>query len=267
MTPIHRRIARRLYWEFHALFARIVNSAAKRGIPLTRNNWKIRKLKDKHRGERCFIVGNGPSLCPEDLDKLKNEITFASNKIYKIFGKTSWRPTYYMAVDDVVVKQNHADINAMQGPTKFTLHHLRHFLDADIYFNNNLGKKNGGVFSDNSMHSLYSSGSVSYHMLQIAFYMGFTKVYLIGHDYNFKGAVSRSCDLTKLLPEESPIYFSNDYVKQGETPAGQAPDEMYYGMEKAKLAYECAGRHIYNATRTSYLDVFEKKNLDDACTS
>ena len=32
----------------------------------------MQSLKDKYQGERCFIVGNGPSLTVKDLDKLKD---------------------------------------------------------------------------------------------------------------------------------------------------------------------------------------------------
>jgi uncharacterized Rossmann fold enzyme len=46
---------------------------------LTWTNLKLRKdyekrlkaLKDLHRGKRCFIIGNGPSLKAEDLEMLK----------------------------------------------------------------------------------------------------------------------------------------------------------------------------------------------------
>ncbi len=46
---------------------------------------KLRKLYNIHSGKRCFIIGNGPSLKSEDLDKLRDEISFASNGIYLIF--------------------------------------------------------------------------------------------------------------------------------------------------------------------------------------
>ncbi len=56
-------------------------------------------LRDCHRGRRGFIVGNGPSLRMEDLDRLQSEISFGSNKIYLAFDKTAWRPTYYSVID------------------------------------------------------------------------------------------------------------------------------------------------------------------------
>ncbi len=242
----------------------IVNYFAKFNIPLTKNNNKILGLKNKYKGERCFIIGNGPSLKSEDLERLKGEITFASNKIYKIFDKTTWRPTFYMVVDPIVIEENVKDINLVKAKTKFTLKVYKHLFNADIYFNNNLHKNKRGNFSTNIMESLYSSGSVSYHLLQIAHYMGFSEVYLLGHDYNFKGAISKTKDLSFLDKEDnSQHYFSEDYIRADEKKPGQAPEEIYIGMEKAKFVCEKSGKKIYNATRVSYLDVFETRDYDD----
>lgn len=56
---------------------------------------QIKKYKDIHQRERCFIVATGPSLTLSDLEVLKNEYTFGMNSIVKLFDKTDWRPTYY----------------------------------------------------------------------------------------------------------------------------------------------------------------------------
>ncbi|MGG1399976.1 6-hydroxymethylpterin diphosphokinase MptE-like protein [Bacillus salipaludis] len=250
------------YAKLASLF--IVNIFSKFDFPITRSNYRILKLKNKYVGKRCFIIGNGPSLKPEDLEKLKGEITFASNKIYKIFNQTTWRPTFYMVVDSIVLEENVKDINLVEANTKFTIKCYKDLFNADFYFNNNLYQNKRGSFSTNIMESLYSSGSVSYHLLQIAFYMGFSEVYLLGHDYNFKGAISKTKDLSFLKNEDnSQHYFSNDYIRADEKKPGQAPEEIYNGMEIAKLVYEDSGRKIYNASRITYLDVFEMIKFDE----
>jgi hypothetical protein len=254
---------KKIYYSTFLISIYFTNLLSKINIPLTRNNYRILQYKNKYKGKRCFIIGNGPSLKPEDLEKLKGEITFASNKIYKIFNKTTWRPTFYMVVDSIVLEENVKDINLVETGTKFTLNCYKHLFNADIYFNNNLNKNKRGTFSKNIMESLYSSGTVSYHLLQIAHYMGFSEVYLLGHDYNFKGAISKTKDLSNIKElDNSQIYFSNDYIRDDEKKAGQAPEEMYIGMEKAKEVYENTGRKIFNATRVTYLDVFEQSDFD-----
>ncbi len=42
---------------------------------------RLAELRDKHRGKRCFIVGNGPSLKQTDLSKLEGEYTLGQNRI------------------------------------------------------------------------------------------------------------------------------------------------------------------------------------------
>jgi hypothetical protein len=262
--PFLKKSVKKVYNTLFFVLFFIVNLFSKWNIPLTKNNCKILALKNKYKGERCFIIGNGPSLKPEDLERLKGEFTFASNKIYKIFDETTWRPTFYMVVDPIVLEENVKDINLVDAKTKFTLKVYKHLFKADLYFNNNLFKNKRGTFSTNIMESLYSSGSVSYHLLQIAHYMGFSEVYLLGHDYNFKGAISKTKDLTFLEKDgNSQHYFSEDYIRVDEKKPGQAPEEIYHGMERAKLAYENSSRNIYNVTRVSYLDVFEIRDFDD----
>ena len=64
-------------------FQHLVNyTIVKKSKSFWKENYK------KYEGKRCFIIGNGPSLKLEDLNRLKNEITIASNKIYLIFNKT-----------------------------------------------------------------------------------------------------------------------------------------------------------------------------------
>lgn len=59
----------------------------------------LRELKNIHQGERCFIVGTGPSLSISDLEMLKGEVTFGTNRIYELYNQTNWRPTYYINQD------------------------------------------------------------------------------------------------------------------------------------------------------------------------
>ena len=63
----------------------------------------LSKFHNIHKGERCFIVGTGPSLRMEDVDMLKGEYTFAVNSCLTMYDKTEWRGTYYGIVDSHAV--------------------------------------------------------------------------------------------------------------------------------------------------------------------
>ena len=63
-------------------------------------------FKDLHRGERCVLVCNGPSLNRMDLGFLHNEIVFGLNKIYLGLEKFGFYPRYLAAVNDKVIHQS-----------------------------------------------------------------------------------------------------------------------------------------------------------------
>ena len=80
---------------------------------------RIMELKGSHKGERCFIIGTGPSLTVEDLNLLKNETTFATNRIYEVFDKTDWRPTYYVNQDHTLIRTFTNQIKSVTATYKF----------------------------------------------------------------------------------------------------------------------------------------------------
>ena len=60
---------------------------------------QIEEFKNKHLGERCFILATGPSLTVEDVRKLKKEYTFGMNSICMLFDELGWETTYYGVQD------------------------------------------------------------------------------------------------------------------------------------------------------------------------
>lgn len=162
-------------------------------------NLELEKFKNINRGKRCFIIGNAPSLKYEDLEKLykMGEICFGVNRIYKAFGKTQWRPTYYVAVDNEICKNDYSIIESIEC-TKF----IRHFYneinwkDKKIYEFGGLSSKNI-EFSKDIVNGVYIGNTVIYDSLQIAYYMGFREIYLLGVDL----------DLSKKINEEGRHFY------------------------------------------------------------
>ena len=73
-------------------------------------------LKDRHRGQRCVIVANGPSLNRMDLRFLRHEHVIGMNKIHLGFATLGIYPRYYVVVNPKVAEQSAADIRARPGP-------------------------------------------------------------------------------------------------------------------------------------------------------
>ncbi|MBD5529276.1 MAG: hypothetical protein HDR02_12865 [Lachnospiraceae bacterium] len=74
---------------------------------LTKQN---EKYKDLHHGERCFIMGNGPSLGDVDFSKLEKEFVFGVNQIMSVPGWEAANINYWVCVDgDILGMWNNSD--------------------------------------------------------------------------------------------------------------------------------------------------------------
>ena len=241
-----------------------------RGVALTANDRKVIALEDKHVGKRCFILGNGPSLKIEDLNYLKNEVTFASNKIYLAFESTFWRPTYYSVVDVLVAENNRTEIDALNLTKIFELTISPFFKMEDAIWVQLLSVPMIDDvpkfdFSINALKGVYGGFTVVYFQLQLAFYMGIREIYLIGVDFSFDvpektGESSVSGEILKHQGEKN--HFHPDYRKPGETWTMPMMDEQKAAFTVAKKAIESAGGKVYNASRETKLDVFERVDFD-----
>ena len=256
--------------KLNLLIPLLIRYFSKVNVHLTKNNKWLYNTKNIHKGKRCFIVGNGPSLQVHDLDKLKNEITFASNKIYLSFKQTEWRPTYYGAEDILFIRNNYDDIKNLNGFTKFFPHfflkYFSRFDDAIYYFAlpyNNYPKP--PRFSHNVMDKVYGSNTVTYRLIQLATFMGIREIYLIGVDFDYKTPKSPIGHLggyDVYQSEGERNHFHPDYIKTGEK-------WMEPNLKRHKKAYQAADNavkkvsgQIFNATRGGKLEIFPRINFD-----
>jgi hypothetical protein len=222
---------------------------------------KIKKYKDIHKGKRCFVVCNGPSLIYKDLEKLKGEISFSMNSIIKGFNKTNWRPTYYgiqdrfayeelqdyiylekdsmvLFIADMIEKRK---FKIPSGAILFPFSRYKHYAFLSEV-------KYSTKFSTNPSALVYDGYTITYSLLQIAIYMGFKEIYLLG------------CD----------CYYSADPQKQHfihtervDPDFSTLPNRMICGYKEAKKYADKHNISIYNATRGGMLDVFDRVSLDD----
>ena len=237
----------------------------KSNIKLIEKNMEfLRSTYNSHIGETCFIIGNGPSLRVEDLDKLKKSFCFASNKIFNLFNETSWRPTYYCI----------SDINVMYDIlNKFNIDKISNNVFLGIHYRYKYPVVNGANyvrliyedfypgfpnFSDDATIGIYEGFTVTYMALQLAIYMGFKTIYLLGIDHNY--SFSLNPDGTVIQNSNIKDHFSGE----NELTSKNAP-----ALYKTTIAYQAAKKYadkhdikIYNATRGGKLEVFERVDFD-----
>ncbi len=228
--------ANRLYFIFHPKHRKMLKS-----------------YQNKHQGERCFLIGNGPSLTIQDLERLKNEKIMVANSIIKIFGDLSFKPTYYFAQDAQVLKDNIEVIKKTKGITKFirSYYSKRYHVKDAVYFN--VYEDRVG-FSPDISKGVYCGWTVIYSMIQFAVYMGFTKIYLLGVDFNYAN------NNTEINVD---CYFDKRLFNKNINYALPKTDFSIASFQQAKKYCESNHIQIYNSTRGGKLEVFERKNFDE----
>lgn len=224
------------------------------------NTAYLRKFKNIHAGERCVIIGNGPSLNETDLSLLDGEITFGLNRIYLMWDKLGFETTYLVVANRYVVAQCADDFRRIKSPL-FTMTKNRKHLDGapDTGY---LSYLVGPRFSTDASRGIWEGATVTYVAMQLAYYMGFTDVVLIGVDHRFATSGPNHQVVVSAGPDTS--HFDPNYFGKGfkwELP-NLDTSEVAYRLARAK--FEEDGRRIVDATVGGALTVFPKMSLQEA---
>lgn len=224
-------------------------------------NKQIIRYRNIHKEQRCFIVATGPSLCTQDLDKLNRngEVCISMNRIYNIFGRTEWRPDYYMIEDTKMIEDLRREIADLDLPVKFVptvptcfweQSNIKNALQYQLALLDT--EEAMPFFSSIAEQCIYEGTTVTYACIQMAAYMGFRDIYLLGVDFNYSN---------DLYDEKNHFqgYQSDKRVRLNDV----SPKQMEAAYRSARNYAEENGIHIYNATRGGKLEVFERVEFDD----
>lgn len=235
----------------------------------------IKSLRNKYQGERCFIIGNGPSLNQIDLSKIKNEYSFGVNSIFLKYEDQSFVPSFYVVEDNHVIDDNIQKINSFLDKPKFSFFPAKYeekikrtkntiFLTCDygFYWNSHIF---GGIprFSRDASQTVFTGQSVTHINLQLAYYFGFDEVYLIGMDFNYIKPDSVIVEgNTWISTEDDPNHFDPSYFGKGKKWHDPKLDLVEINYKKSKQAYELSNKKIFNATVGGRLEVFQRKDFN-----
>ncbi len=220
----------------------------------------LKKYKNIHKGERCIIIGNGPSLKIEDLNRVQESgiCNFGMNLSFKVYDKVCWRPTYYTVAEYNIVKQYYDEIKELNRENMF----IKNFYDMEetphlqgVNYYPGYPKRcylERQKFSNDISEVVYSGYTVMFDTLQIATYMGFTKIYLIGADFSYSGDATKKGN-----------HFYDDDVEDKRIVAGITYINISLNaLLIAKNYADAHGIQIYNATRGGKLEIFPRVDLD-----
>lgn len=220
---------------------------------------KIKALRNSHAGERCVIIGNGPSLRDTDLKKLRNVFTIGMNRFYLAFEELGFSTSILLSVNNLVIEQCAEDFRALPIPVFVSWRGRKWIQPASnlhyLYTSYLLPR-----FNPDASARLWEGATVTFVAMQLAYYMGFKQVVLIGVDHNF--TTKGTPNTTVVSTGDDPNHFNPAYFGKGFR--WQLPDletsELAYGM--AREAYKNDGREIIDATVGGKLTVFPKAKFD-----
>jgi hypothetical protein len=215
-----------------------------------KSSWN--SIKNKHKGETGIVIGNGPSLSDVPLEFLGFYPSFGTNRIYLLDGFT---PDYYVAVTDLVIQQFNDEIRKLECRKFIKEIYTRHLIEDAYPLNSSVTPG----FSREPDKWIYEGYTVTYVCLQLAFYMGFETILLVGVDHKFKFEGEPNEVVRSTGADVN--HFHKDYFGRGIR--WYNPD-LYRSMQAyrmANLVFENAGRKIMNLTPGSALDVFEKGDI------
>jgi hypothetical protein len=246
---------------------------AKKGIFFNQNDRKLWSLRNKHQGEDAVVIGMGPSLRKEDLDRFENFVSFACNKIYLAYEETQWRPDYYSVIDVLVAENNIEEIEKLSGSVKLfpaTLRKLFSDKTDAMYFEGRFSTRklrDSPQYADHPLLGVAGGYTVLIPLIQAAYWMGCKNIYVVGLDFSFdvpkevSGESKHGEQVVVNAGEKN--HFHKDYRKPGETWTYPRMEDQQRAFEYAKIALEKDGRRLINASRSTKLEILEKADFDE----
>jgi hypothetical protein len=207
-------------------------------------------------------LGNGPSLLKCDLTLLKNEITIASNANFLIWDQMGYSPTFLTVEDNLVAEDRANHFAKIKTTTKVFPQDLLYCLKPDaqsIYIDFRRHYTGFPKFSDNFSGKVFWGGTVSYLNMQMAYYLGFKEIYLIGFDHSYQVSASDKIVNSVIKSEgDDSNHIHPDYFGKGYRWHDPKVDRMENAYTKAKEFLEEKNIKIVNATIGGKLEVFKR---------
>ena len=229
---------------------------------------KNKSLRDIHKGKRCFIVMNGPSLKRYNLEALRKETVFAANYFYRSSLVEVVDPDYYVWLDSNItdssmdLQQLFGDIHTKCPNADMLLNYkIRPFLNGlDPYIHFVKAKHLPNAFNVKGNLSGLTSNftSVVFFAIISAIYMGFKNIYLLGLDFEPGGFIhfedlgeGTECDKPSMKVMKSDVCGLHwQYAR--------AQYESFWVANYAKK-HKC---NIFNMNKDSHIRAFDFANYD-----
>jgi len=235
-------------------------------------------FKDKHKGKRCFVIGNGPSLKYQDLSLLTDELTFVVSGFWKHPIVAQWQPSYYFFADPLFFDDSEP-MDKFFSDLRLRIHSTIFFVPLDGIDAINKGSllptdftyylKFAGNLVVNNLQQLEFTKtvpalqSVSQMAIMGAMYMGCTEIYLLGldHDWLAQRGMDRHFYEGKTIENHSVAHGNLDLCSyKSDLESGL---NLWKGYENILQLADTMNIKIMNATHGGFLDVFPRRKYEE----
>ena len=233
------------------------------------------ELRDRHKGERCFVLATGPSIKKQDLRPLKNELCISVSNFFVHQHYDVIKPRYHCIapyhlpisedefqawLKDIAQITRAATIFFSLGDRGRVCRN-NYFDGHDVRFLGCCTDESATINSSIELtENVMNPQSVTIMALQAAIYMGFKEIYLLGVDH----------DHILHIGEMKHFYEETEHVVQTDEwflpNLGNEFANNWHLWEQYIDMKRCADkRHIgiYNATEGGLLDVYPRVSLND----
>ena len=216
----------------------------------------LESFRGRHRSERCFVVGCAPSLSQLDLTKLHGEWAFTVNRGYLAASMGLPRTPFFLVSDPLTYREYFREIRVADVGLRFyraDVFDLPEYQDAQdreaaVRFPFHLSPAmHEGHFAEDITTGAFRGFSVVLDAVQMAFFMGFGEVYIIGCDLDYQG-------------HQTHVYGSGEYEhrRRNDMPI----DKVLRSMSVAHAAFQRHGRLLANAGAGGRLDTIPRLSFD-----
>jgi len=209
---------------------------------------------------------NGPGLNKVEFSNIdKSKYTFFGlNKIFLGVDRFGITPRYVAVVNKKVIEQAAAELQSLPA-TKFVSNRVGAGImpEDPMTFRLNTADLPQGHerFSKDISRYVHEGWTVTHVALQIAYYMGFEEVYIVGMDHWFSQHKPGMENTEEVLVGPDRDHFDPGYFAGGQR--WDLPDlansEISY--QEARQQYEAEGRRIVDCSVNGRCEIFEKENV------
>jgi hypothetical protein len=263
-------LARRVVWKGNSWIWKLEDSLFEQSVmkdfrPLLSRNQVFR---NKHKGQRCFVIGNGPSLNKQNLQPLKGELTFVTNFFWKHPVVKLWQPRYYfmsdpfLFTDSEVVREHFNGLAAhIHSSIFFVIHFARQFIESrsllppDRTYYVAIGGNGEAVASQGPdlVRIVPDIRTITELALATAIYMGCSPIYMLGCDHDWLAHREAHQNFFGVGDLQKQSVSSSSYQRDLESLL-----RVWNGYSALKHYASRVGIQIYNATEGGFLDVFDR---------